>query len=377
MRYAFHSMVFGMYLAVTATGALAGPILTVGASGADYTTLSAAVQFADTHTGASYTIEIAPGIYVNDFSVVTAPMTIKAAPGGPVVLDATASPPNGKAIITTSASTTIIGLTFENAAVTPSQGSNGAGIRDQAGTTQLIVENSIFRNNQDGILADADSTDTVSISGSSFIGNGFDAGGGTCPGTGCDHAVYINALNSLLVTGSVFCGTHVGHDIKSRAATTTITGNQLYDGAADSAINCPAGSTSYAIDLANGGDAIISGNQIIQGMNTENRIMVTYGEEGLPYTDNVLLVSNNSFVGTGVPNSVGVNDTRCIPVQLRDNTFVDVATPVNPASCAVYLGHAVPGPSGFLMLLSGLVGYFSLCALGRPRSSQPWPVTAV
>ncbi len=369
MRPAFPFIIFGAFLAMTATEAHADAILTVGASGADYTTLSAAARFADHQSGFYYTIEIYPGTYVNDFSVVTVPMSIEAAGGGPVILDAMEPPTNHKAIITTSASTVIIGLTLENAQVSPSDGSNGAGIRDQAGTSSLVVMNSTFENNQDGILADADATNNVSISGSSFISDGFDAGSGACPSSGCDHAIYIGAVNSLNVTDSSFCGTHVGHDIKSRAAMTRITDNQLYDGAADSMINCPVGSTSYAIDLANGGAGRISGNQIIQGPNTENSIMIAYGEEGLVYAENSLLVSDNIFTSTGVSNAIGVYDPPCALVLLQNNTFQGVDTPVKSASCAEYVSQSVPEPSSCLVLLSGLVGYFAICAYRRAADS--------
>lgn len=364
MRNIVRSMLYGVLLAATAVpGVNAGAILTVGAGGgADYTTLSAAVQFASAHTEAYYTIEVAPGIYLNDFSIVTAPMTIKAAPGGAVVFNATEPPSNGKAIITTSAAATIIGLTFENAAVSPAQGSNGAAIRAQAGTSHLIIENSIFKNNQDGVLADADPTANISISGSSFIGNGFDAGGGACPTGGCDHAVYIGAINSLLITGSLFCGTHVGHDIKSRAATTTITDNRLYDGAANAALGCPAGSTSYAIDLANGGVATIAGNQIIQGDGTQNATMISYGAEGLIYSDNTLSVSGNTFISADVANAIGINNPRCISARLQGNDFQGVGMPVNPPNCVVYLDHTVTEPNNAMLLLS----IFVLCYAAYP-----------
>lgn len=375
MRKIFQSMLFGFFLVGSAIPAAnAGAILTVGAGGADYTTLSAAVQFAGVHTDAYYTIEVAPGIYLNDFSVVTAPMTIRAAPGGPVVFNATAPPPNGKAIITTSASATIIGLTFENAAVSPAQGSNGAAIRAQAGTSWLIVENSIFINNQDGILADADPTANISISGSSFIGNGFDAGGGTCPVGGCDHAVYIGAVNSLLVTDSLFCGTHVGHDIKSRAAAATITDNRLYDGAANSALGCPAGSTSYAIDLANGGAAIISGNQIIQGAGTQNATMVSYGVEGLVYSENTLSLSDNVFISADVSNAIGINNPHCIPVQLQGNLFQGVGAPVNPPNCGVYLDHSVAEPSNYTLLITVFMLYLAIYTISRTKIQHNFSV---
>jgi hypothetical protein len=58
-----------------------------------------------------------------------------------------------KAIIVNNSSLTINGLTFEDAAIANSLGGNGAGIRDQSeGKTSLIVENSNFLNNQEGIL---------------------------------------------------------------------------------------------------------------------------------------------------------------------------------------------------------------------------------
>jgi len=353
MRGALPLFAFSAFLMVSATQAEADAILTVGASGADYSTISAAVQFADANAGTYYTIQVAAGTYVNDFSVITAAMTIMADPGGPVILDATQSPTNGKAIITTSASATISGLTFENAAVADS---NGAGIRDEAGTTSLIIQNDIFINNQEGILAAADSADNISVSGSSFIGNGVDTGGGACPSGGCDHGIYAGAINSLTVTSSLFCGTLAGHDIKSRAASTTITGNQLYDGAANAALGCPAGSSSYAIDLANGGAATISNNQIIQGPATENSTMVSYGEEGLTYLDNSLMVSGNSFSNTGVANATAISDPYCVQVQLQNNSFQGITTPVNPTSCAASVDQAVSEPATLALLGIGFAG---------------------
>ena len=59
---------------------------------------------------------------------------------------------------------------------------------------------------------------------------------------------------------SDFQGTLVGHDIKSRAALTTVTGNTLDDGV--------TGTTSYAIDISNGGVATITSNTITQGADT-------------------------------------------------------------------------------------------------------------
>lgn len=50
------------------------------------------------------------------------------------------------------------------------------------------------------------------------------------------------------MTGSLFCGQLIGHDIKSRALVTRIEDNQIYDGEGYAAVGCRAGSSSFAID---------------------------------------------------------------------------------------------------------------------------------
>ena len=108
----------------------------------------------------------------------------------------------------------------------------------------------------------------------------------------------------------------------------------LYDGAADFADGCMAGSTSFAIDLPNGGVVRISGNQIIQGGETGNSILVAYGEEGLRYSNNSVDLSGNSFKSSGVAGAIGVFDPHCIPIRLRSNTFSGIKTIVDPPRCA-------------------------------------------
>jgi hypothetical protein len=146
----------------------------------------------------------------------------------------------------------------------------------------------------------------------------------------------VNYAYSLTVSNSVFCGQLIGHDIKSRAQITMIENNQLYDGAADSAVGCRGGSTSLAIDLPNGGNATVSGNQIIQGATTQNYKMIDYGEEGLGYSNNNFLVTGNSFTSIGTPNATVVYDPDCVPVQLQNNNFAGITTVVDPVACAIY-----------------------------------------
>jgi hypothetical protein len=323
---------------VVATSACAGTItLTVGASGShQYRTISAAVAAANADTSVEnyYDIQVAPGTYTNDFAVVTRPMTIEVDPrnaGKPVVLQATVPLPNQKGIILTFASLTVDGLTFTGASINNSLGGNGAGIRDQNadGPATLIVRNSTFIGNQEGILTGDDFGETITVISSKFLNNG------NPDPNYFQHALYVNHAGSLTVTNSLFCGQLIGHNVKSRAMVTTVENNQIYDGQAYPAAACRAGSSSLAIDIPEGGVATISGNQIFQGPASPNYKMIDYGEEGLSFSSNSLLVSNNAFVNTA-PNSTGVYDPSCVTVQLIGNTFQGVATPVNPSACASY-----------------------------------------
>jgi len=211
------------------------------------------------------------------------------------------------------------GLTFSGAMIDNSLGGNGAGIRDQntrEGAT-LIVRNCVFTGNQEGILTGEDAGETVTVTNSKFENNGN-------PDQGhFQHALYVNRAGSLTVTSTLFCGQLIGHNIKSRA---------LAEKAM--AVSCGAGSSSFAIDIPEGGVATISGNQIFQGPATQNNKMIAYGEESLPFDRNRLSISKNVFTNSA-PNATGVYDPKCVPVQLADNVFQGVAIPVEPIGCTV------------------------------------------
>jgi hypothetical protein len=307
--------------------------LMVGPSGR-YKTVSAAASAADAdrNTENYYDIRVMPGTYINDFPQVTRPMTIETAvAGGSVVLKATEALPNGKGIILTAASLTINGLTFTGAEIADRSGGNGAGIRDlNTGPAAVIVENSTFTGNQEGMLTGFDANETITVINSKFINNGNPSH------RYFQHALYVNYAGSLTVGNSLFCGQLIGHDVKSRAATTIVENNQLYDGAANPALGCNAGSTSYAIDTPNGGAVTISANRIVQGGTTENDRMVAYGEEGLRYSNNKFLVSNNSFSNSNVPSAIAIYDPNCVTARLSNNSFVGIATIVSPPNCAIF-----------------------------------------
>ena len=325
------------FFGLAVTPALANTVLTVG-TGGQYSTISSAVAAADADANPNnyYVIQVRPGTYQNDFPHVTRPMTIMLDPaytGRQVILKATVDLPNEKGIILNEADLTVVGLTFYGAHIANSLGGNGAGIRDQntGNPASLIVRNSTFVGNQEAILTGPNSGQTITINNSRFINNG------NPDENYWQHAIYIGAAGSLTVGNSVFCGQLIGHDVKSRAMVTSLYNNQLYDGATHNALGCKVGSSSYAIDLPNGGVATISGNDIVQGSATQNSTMVAYGEEGLPYSTNSVDASGNSFTSSGPSGAIGINDPNCVGVEVTaDNTFAGVATPVLPPQCAVF-----------------------------------------
>lgn len=324
-----------MYSAVASANA--DTVLMVG-SADQYRTIADAVNAANLNQDIThhYVIVVAPGTYVNDFPHVKRPITIEAdikRVGEEVLLRATEDVPNGKGIILSEADLTVDGLSFEGAKTPNKLGGNAAGIRDQnsSNSARLIVKNSTFSKNQNGILTSPNSSKTITVLNSRFKNNGNESitGGPLC----CQHALYVSQAARLTVENSLFCGQLVGHDVKSRALVNFIGQSALYIGAGNSAVGCEAGSGSFAIDIPNGGVANISDNELIQGRRAQNHNVIAYGEEGLPYAKNSAYVSRNTFRSSGVPNATAVYDPHCVPVELVSNSFSGVITIVNPAQC--------------------------------------------
>ena len=265
-------------------------VLTVGAD-KQYGTIAAAV--AATQDGD--TVLVDAGTYTNDFFTTFHDITLQSV-GGLAVLNATESPSNGKAIITTENSITIDGFGFTGAAVSDA---NGAGIRYEAG--DMTVRNCVFWNNQDGILSNAASGGTILIQNSEFSHNG--------AGDGYSHNIYIGAIASLTVEDSYFHDSVVGHEIKSRALNTTIINNRIQDNAGDG---------SYSIDLPNGGNAVIQGNVIEKGANAENYSSIHFGGEGPSYDGSSLTIDGNTLVNDNANGRLVLNQAGS-PVTLSNN----------------------------------------------------------
>ena len=270
-----------------------------------YTTLASAVAVAQ----ANDRLLLDAGVYQDQSATISVPLTIEGLGTG-AIFRITTPLSNHKGILIANANLTVRNLTFDGARVTTYDGNNGAGIRYQAGS--LLVERCAFYNNQNGILANPDASGAVTVRYSTFSGNGI--------GDGYTHAMYVNAVGQLTVSDSTFSATKVGHDIKSRALKTTIVNTVLDDGV--------SGSTSYAIDLPNGGVAVLDGLQITQGTSTQNPTMIAYGAEGNVPSNSSLTVSNSTFTNALAGGSTGVYNFSSYTVQLLGNTFTGVQSPL-------------------------------------------------
>jgi hypothetical protein len=271
--------------------------LTVGAgSGFEFSTLASAVAASQNGD----VIQVQAGTYTNDFAAITTSITIEGV-GGMVNLVATAEPLQEKGILiigadgTTGPDVTLNNISFSGAAIPDGDGGNGAGIRYQSGNLKL--NNCDFFNNQDGLLADADSTGTITINNTEFNGNG----NANPPSTGAEHNLYVGAIQQLTIDNSYFTDPITGHNIKSRAANTTIENSRVDD---------PNGSGSLEIDLPNGGNAVIENNVLEKGPGAQNSNFISSGEEGNLYASSSLTVSGNTFINDfGSGATAVVNDT--------------------------------------------------------------------
>jgi hypothetical protein len=284
-------------LLVASFGAASAETLMVGA-GQRYSMPSQAIAAA--HDGD--TIQIAPATYF-DCAIIGQSHLVIEGTGPNVVLTDRAC--NGKALLVTNGDDiTIRNLTLQRVRV-PDE--NGAGIRAQGGN--LTVENTRFINDQDGILAADNPNARIRIIGSQFANNG-----GCFPDGVCAHALYVSHIGALRVENSRFYGHHGGHSIKSRALKTEVLNCDIEDG--------PDGSSSYLIDIPNGGTTIVIGNTLQKGPKSENwGTAIPIGEEGVTQPTDELVFKNNTLTNDTGHMTTFVRNLTATPAQLSGNVF--------------------------------------------------------
>jgi hypothetical protein len=222
-------------------------------------------------------IEIEPGEYFDCVVWGADNLVIEGTGPGVVITDKTCM---GKGLFVIQGNnTTVRNLTLTRSRV-PDM--NGAGIRLDNGN--LTVDSVKFINNQSGIFGGVPGT-TVTVRDSEFDRNG------TCAGA-CAHAIYVGNVDLLRVENSHFSNTRQAHSIKSRALRTEVTGCTIVDG--------PDGTSSYLIDVPNGGALIVRDNTLEKGPKAENhRAAIAIGEEGVSHPTPEITVTDNNFRNDG------------------------------------------------------------------------------
>lgn len=250
-------------------------------------------------------IEIAAGTYPRNAATWTANNLTIRGTGGRAHLASGGVTAGGKAIwVIQGANTTVENIEFSGASV-PDQ--NGAGIRQEG--AGLIVRNCYFHDNENGILAGANTQSDILVEFSEFARNGF--------GDGQSHNMYINRVRSFTLQHSYSHHANVGHLVKSRAITTRILYNRLMDEA--------TGNSSYTIDVPNGGTTYIIGNVMQQGPLSPNGGIIALGLEGASNASSGIWIVNNTIVndrGSGY----FVNNNTGASALLANNLFAGGGT---------------------------------------------------
>jgi len=288
----------------------AANILRVGA-GRQYATIGAAADAAGNDT----VIEIDAGDYPDDIVVWRQDRIVLRGVGGRAHVRGTQVIPfesgndlrNGKGLwLVRGSDIKVENIEFSGARVTDE---NGAGIRNEG--FNLSICNGYFHDNENGILGGAYGQFLIEYS--EFDNNGYGDIGRT-------HNIYVDEGPSvgdkLVFRYNYSHRANIGHLLKTRARENYILYNRIMDE--------NDGTSSYNIDVPNGGLTYVIGNLIQQGPDTDNSVIVAYGAEGLSggRTHELYLVNNTI-----------VNDRG-------SGTFMDVAggTAVFAARNNLYVG---------------------------------------
>lgn len=323
-------------------------------------------------------INVPAGVYVEDFPLITHSLTIQGVGGFAHLMAPGNAPGNTRAILFVEgfrgADLTVRNLEFSGAT---GPYNNAAGILFEYGNGDIVIENSWFHDNQNGVLIGGYPGTEVTIDRSEFGFNGLPPSN---PFYGRTHNIYINDVDRVTITNSYFHDALGGHEIKSRARETIIANNRIQDG--------PTSDTSYSIDIPNAGIATITGNVIEKGASAVNRHVVHFGGEGSYPTNSQLtladnLIVNNRSSSTALFNQTDAGGGQSYPVTVTGNTLYNVEELYRtfyPAAGNVFAGNVMlSGPAPALdtsapwatpePMSGGLLGVALLLVAARKRCS--------
>jgi hypothetical protein len=200
---------------------------------------------------------------------------------------------------------------------------NGAAFRLQG--TDFTLRNAFIHDNENGILANANTNSNVLIEYSEFGHNG--------RGDGQTHNLYIGHVKSLTFRYSYSHDANVGHNLKSRADTNMIAYSRFSSTPPGQVGSTASGQPSYEIDLPNAGRSYIIGNIIEQPAANQNATMVAYGEEGATNIGSDLYVVNNTFLNDYSDGTfLFVSGKVPTPALIQNNIFGGIGTLTTQAS---------------------------------------------
>jgi hypothetical protein len=243
---------------------------------------------------------------------------------------------DGKALFVASGNDiTIRNLTFMRARVADG---NGAGIRAEG--SNLRIEHSRFLNNESGILVNPSPSGTVTIVDSEFTGNG------RCAAGRCAHALAVDEIALLHVEGCRFRGTKAGHHIASRAVRSELIGNEIVDGT--------EGTSSYLVDIANGGTLVMANNVLEKGPKSSNpATAVMLGDDAGARPIGTFSVSGNRLSNDTGGTTIFVRNWTGAEVKAEGNTLG--AGTIAVSSDGYFLHRLRVWSAQFVALCKGLV----------------------
>ena len=219
-------------------------------------------------------VEITAGTYAGDVAVWRANRLTLRGVGGRVVLDAQGKSAAGKGLWVIEGDDTLVEeIEFTHAA---DMDHNGAGLRQEG--RGLTVRRCVFRDNENGILANPSPQSDIVVETCEFTHNG--------QGDGYSHNLYIGHVRRFTLRGCIVRDARTGHDVKSRAAVNEIVGNTIRDE--------DTSDTSFLIDFPNGGRCRVVGNTLRRGPNASRAEMIAFAEEGATNPVQSLSVTGNA-----------------------------------------------------------------------------------
>lgn len=251
-------------------------------------------------------VEIVSGTYLGDVAVWDQQrLTIRGVSGRPRLV-AGGRIAEGKGIwVVRGGDIEVSNLAFEGARG-PTRA--GSGIRLEAG--RLVVRNCLFVDNEMGILTADRPGISLDVEDSEF------AQGVLLPKPRISHLLYAGRIDRLDVTGSYFHDGRIGHLLKSRAAVSRVSYSRFSDEA--------GGQASYEMDFPEGGEVVLLGNIVWQGVATENRRLIAFGAEGLRGDRHELVMVANTLVDDvpGGGEFVAIWSPERVRVSASDNLLL-------------------------------------------------------